>query len=533
MEINAPGTGKEPSEDLKAALVLFGRGLGIVSAYGANHPAVDQIIDQVFVAFQQAMQRMPVLSLGTFNGKMAINDEPFIGKDAPIRALEKKLILLKISHLELKQHIPHYELKHLLLALCANKEQQMKDALASVELEYVKMTEVKYIALHEGETKIAKDAITGGYKEGEKYEVAGDKEKAGSNELSGMQVAQFAAFLKGSSTGEAVSPEVKKLLSDPEKFADMIMQLAAAGRSTASTNENEGERPPDESERLSKIVLGCLRRTQEGLSKESEFESARGKAALARTMLQLEKSVLARIRKSSGDKEADPDGRIQDSLREMETKRQIDVLSSQYTEQREKQTKAETKIVAFIKKHGIEKVREYLAASGMSFQEQQRLIMQSGGSLPINDEEDSNIITTALKRIEGLMQTTDPEQAHAALNEARSGINTYNSQMESRIEKLERELQQSLREKTPEQRVKLLLEISKLTLSLMQPLTVINGSIEAALATTNDAFRKDLLDMAYESGQSMDAMTKRMIALVGYPELSEADGHLNEWKETM
>jgi hypothetical protein len=312
----------------------------------------------------------------------------------------------------------------------------------------------------------------------------------------------------------------------------MIMQLAAAGKSTASPDEN-GSEAETESERLSKIVLGCLRRTHDGLSKESEFESARGKAALARTMLQLEKSVLDRISNSPGAKESKTARRIREGVREMEETRQLDVLSSQYTEQQEKKTKAEKKLVAFIKKHGVEKVREHLAESGMSFQEQQQLIMQSGGTLPINDEEDEYIVTTALKRIEGLIKTTDPEQAQAALNEARSGINTYNSQMESRIEKIEREFQQSLRKKSPEERVKLLLEISKLTLSLMQPLTVINGSVEAAMSTTNDALRKDLLDMAYESGQSMDAMTKRMIALVGYPELSQADGHLNEWRDSM
>jgi len=66
----------------------------------------------------------------------------------------------------------------------------------------------------------------------------------------------------------------------------------------------------------------------------------------------------------------------------------------------------------------------------------------------------------------------------------------------------------------------------------MQPLTVINSSIEAALITPDEALHKDLLDIAYQSGQSMEAMTKRMIALTGYHELSEADGHLNDWNES-
>ena len=510
---------------------MLGRGLGIISAYGQTHPAVNQIIDQIFVAFQQAMQNTPSISLGTFNGKMAINDEPYTGKDGPIRAIEKKLLILKISHLEIKQHIPHFEIKQLLLALCATKEQQMKDALASVDLEYVKMSEVKYVALHEGEAKVAKDAISGGYKEGEKYEISGSSIEmpgASREEVSGMQIAQFASFLKGSSSGEAVSPEIKKLLADPAKFSDMIMQLATMGR--ASAGETEGE---NESERLSKIVVACLRRTQEGLSKDADFESARGKAALAKAMLQIEKSVLDRINKSKGDDASKPDRHMQENLREMERKRQIDVLSAQVTEQQEKKTKAEKKLIAFIKKHGVEKVREYLAESGMSFQEQQRLIMESGGTLPPGGKEDTHLIKTALEQLDNLIQAKDAEQAQAAVEEARRGINTFNLQVGSQIEKIEREFQQSLRKKTPEERVKLLLEISKLTLSLMQPLTVINGSVEAAISTTNDALRKDLLEMAYESGQSMDAMTKRMIALVGYPELSQADGHLNEWRDSM
>jgi hypothetical protein len=531
MEMNSPDNGKEVSKELKEALIMLGRGMGIVSAYGQTHPAVNQIIDQVFVAFQQAMQHTPSISIGTFNGKMAINDEPFVFKDAPIRAIEKKLLALKISHLEIKQHIPHFEIKHLLLALCAAKEQQMKEALAGAELEYIKMSEVKYVALHEGETKVAKDAISGGYKEGEKYEISGSSigmPGASREEVSGMQVAQFAAFLKGSSSGEAVSPEIKKLLADPAKFSDMIMQLATMGR--ASAGEAEGE---NESERLSKIVVACLRRTQEGLSKDADFESARGKAALAKAMLQIEKSVLDRIGNSSGAKEAKPDRHMQENLREMERKRQIDVLSTQVTEQQEKKTKAEKKLIAFIKKHGVEKVREYLAESGMSFQEQQRLIMESGGTLPPGGKEDTHLIKTALEQLDNLIQATNSEQAQAAVEEARRGINTYNLQVGSQIEELEKEIQRSIREKTPLQREKLLLEISKLTLSLMQPLTVINGSVEAAMSTTNDALRKDLLDMAYESGQSMDAMTKRMIALVGYPELSQADGHLNEWRDSM
>jgi hypothetical protein len=250
-------------------------------------------------------------------------------------------------------------------------------------------------------------------------------------------------------------------------------------------------------------------------------------------MLLLEKSVLDRIRKSPNPKEAAAHRRILEDIRKMESERQLDVLSTHYTEQREKQTKAEEQLIEFIRQQGVEKVRKQLAASGMPFQDQQRLIMQGSGSVPIGGEEDLRIIATVLERLDGLMQMTKPEQVAAAIGEARRGINTFNIQMEAQIEKLEHELQPGAKKKTPKQREKLLLEISKMTLSLMQPLTVINSSIEAVLTTTNETLRKDLLDMAYQSGQSLNTMTKKMIALTGYPELNEADGHLDDWKDAM
>jgi signal transduction histidine kinase len=51
----------------------------------------------------------------------------------------------------------------------------------------------------------------------------------------------------------------------------------------------------------------------------------------------------------------------------------------------------------------------------------------------------------------------------------------------------------------------------------MQPLTVVNGSIEAAQRHAEQTIQKDLLDLAHESGTRMQSLMRRLLTLVGYP----------------
>jgi hypothetical protein len=318
------------------------------------------------------------------------------------------------------------------------------------------------------------------------------------------------------------------MLSEPEKLGQMIMEAAAVRQRAASLDGGES---------LADIVVGCLRRTYDGMRKESEFETAQGKATLAKTMLLVEKTIMDKFRGPSGPESPGLDRRIMAGIREMEKERQFDVLSTHYAEQCQKRDRTEEKIMEFIQQQGVEKAREQLAASGIPFSDWQRLMVQSSGSTPPSGPgagtgggADMSAIATVLEKLDGLMQMANksPEEAKDAVSDARREVNNYTGQVESQIHEMENKVQRS----EGKDRDKLILEISKLTLSLMQPLTVINGSIEAALTTANEALHKDLLDLAYQSGQSMEAMTKRMIALTGYPELSEADGHLNDWKES-
>jgi hypothetical protein len=502
---NPKSAGKELSPELRDILMAIGRGLGTISVYGPEHPSVTRIIEESFKPLQETLNKRRV-TLGSVNGGLTVNEEPVVVTEMPIRTLEKRLVSMKVSHLVLRAGLSQEEFKQLLLALSASSSDQMKETLAKKGAKNIELEDVKYVTLRKGEKK----AGIGG---------SGD----GGSNIPQAQISQIVAFLKGEPGSNVASTGLKQAMADPQKLGQMILEAAAVRQKTGAIEQGES---------LADIVMGCLRRTYDGLTQESEFRSAQGKATLAKTMMLVEKTIIDKIRGSGTAESPGLEQRILAGIRDMGKERQFDMLSTHYEEQCLKRKKTEETLTELIKQIGPERAREKLLASGIPTQDWHRLMAQpppssssenSGGSGGL----DISAIATVLDKLDGLLQLaeTNPTEAKNKIQDARQGIDEYSSLANAKIHEIEERVQES----SAKERDKLILEISKLTLSLMQPLTVINGSIEAAMATTDASIQKDLLELAYESGQSLDKMTKRMIELTDFPELNEADDHLNEW----
>jgi hypothetical protein len=512
-------SGKEIPEELRSILISLGRGLGTVAVYGTEHPSVAQILDQTFQDLHAALQNRKLIAIGTFNGTLTVDEEPVIVRDVPIRTLEKRLVSMKVSHLALTKGLNRNELKKLLSALCAPSDTQMKETLSEAGLSHVEMSDVKYVALRDGERKTGKG--DGGGKGRGKDSL----EPSNSAEISPIKVSQIVAFLKGEATGDQTG-DVKKMLSDPERLGQMIMDAASIRQTTVSVQDGES---------LADIVVGCLRRTYGGLRKESEFQSTQGKVNLNKAMMLLEKNVLDKIHAALGAQHPEIDRRIFDAIREMEEEQKFDVLTAHYFDQRRKLDTAENKLVESIRKQGEEKAREQLGGSIIPQKDWQKLMVKAGVSpenhgLGSSGGLDMSALALVLDKLEGLMQieSNDPEQIQTAVNVTRNGLNNYTNRIESRIQELEGQVE--LRERkgrTVEDhadhlgREELMEEVSKLTLALLQPLTVVNASVESAIRHAEKDIQKDLLDLAYESGRRMQALTKRLMTLVGYPVLDK------------
>lgn len=501
-------SGKEITPKLRNVLMAIGRGLGTVSVYGTDHPSVDQIVDQSYESLHETLKSRSSVTIGSFNGVLTVDDEPVTVRDIPIRTLETRLVTMKVSHLVLHAGLSKDELKQLLVALCSPSDSKMKEALSGSGLEHIELEDVKYVTLRSGERKTGK----------------GDGDGGGLEEIPPAQITQIVAFLKGKSSDTDSAEGLKKALSDPEKLGQIIMEAAAIRQTGVDVHDGES---------LAGIVIGCLRRTYSGLRKENEFQSVQGKANLTKAMMLLEKTVLDKIHKALGTRHPEIDKRIFDAIREMEEEQQFDVLTSHYFAQNKKLKNVENQVVNAIQKYGFEKAKQQFKEAGIPPKDWQRLMVEagesptSGGGLP---GADMSVLAVVLEKLETLMQVDNhtSEQIKTAVTSTKNGMETYTDGIESRIRELEGQVDLGRHKSITIEdhaghlsREELMLEVSNLMLALVQPLTVVNASIEAAQPHVKEDLPKEMLNLAHLSGKRMQTLADRMMKLVGYPLLGE------------
>ena len=496
--------GKEIPDEFSSILVSLGRSLGTVSVYGTEHPSAELIIDKTFEDLQHVLQDRKFIAIGTFNGTLTVNDQPVIARDVPVRTLEKRLAAMRVSRLALSKGLTKNELKQLLSALGTPCDMQMKEALSAAGLDHIEMTDVKYVALRSGEQSPGKGKNFPG---------------SGTDEIASVKVSQIIAFLKGGTSGIEAAEDVKKMLSDPERLGQMILEAATIRQSGGGLHDGES---------LADIIVGCLRRTYGGLRKEAEFQSPQGKINLTKAMMLLEKNVLDKIHNVLGVQHPEIDRRIFDAIREMEEQQQFEMLTAHYFDQLRRLDKVEAKIIESIREQGAESARGQLKASDVPYKEWQRLMIKAGGTASGDGDLNMGALAVVLENLERLMQFeySNPSRVKTAVSDTRDGLNTYTDQIEKRVQELETQIQLHRRHPVTVEdharhlnREELVIEVSQLMLALLQPLTVVNVSVEAALRHAEKDIQKDLLDLAYEGGTRMQALAKRLMTLIGYPVL--------------
>lgn len=553
----APVSAQTNSPEMMNALSLFGKMLSIASIYGMDHPSVATPLKEAHQALTTALDKKERVMLGLFNQTLTIDDKTVSEYTIHLHALERRFISLNVPHLAFHKGMSLDELSQLVSILCQSggiTGRSIMDQLTETNLEHIKADKVKYVAQHEGEHLVGKDHADDENGNEEKRDDrngnnrdGADKSKKKDDPTPAIQIDQIMAFLKGdpSSVSNPPSNDLQNMLSDPEKLGRLIMESVSIRQSVQSLEGGES---------LADIVIGCLRRTYDGLNKQKKYKSATGKAGLHKAMLLLEKTVVDKIRSSTGEDQPDVDKQILEALREAEEQRQVEILAARYTEQHKKISKAEMDILKYVREHGEEKARILLENSPVPEQEWNRLLVQARTPETASDEDSGSgdvggggegraatinmgALAIVLDKLETIMDLDNlpPELIKSAVEEVKENVEETTQQVETQIEKLEAQVEQHESEKTlpPEQRksrktrADLLYEISQLALKLAQPLTVITVSIDALLQdSTPPDLHKDMLELAQESGESMKKLMNRLTTLVGYPSMQEADQNL-------
>jgi histone H3/H4 len=562
------------SPEMMNALSALGKMLNIASVYGMAHPSMARPLKEAHQLLSDALKQEKKVSLGLFNQTLTIDDKMVSEYTVHLRALERKFIALDIPHLVFHIGLSAEEFEQFVQALCETGVQpggNIKERVDRAGFEFIKADTVEYVAQHEGQRLVGED-------EGGKDLGSGGNESKKEEQAVEINIGQIVAFLKGDpSSGEPPAADLQKMLSDPEKLGKLIMESIAI---------RESAHRIDSGESLADIVVGCLRRTYDGLAEQKKYTSSRGKASLNKAMLLLEKTVVDKIRSSIGDDQPDVDEHILEALREAEEKRQVEILAARYAEQQKKITKTELDMLKYIREHGEEKARVMLDCAYVPDQDWNRLTTRArqagsgqgsgggqgsgtktgtknetndpsgsgagetavkaggntglggaGGEIGGGDAIDMGALAIVLDKLETIMDLDNipPEIITSAVQDVREQSGSMSDQLEKQVKKIEADVAQHEADSSQprenrtgtKSRADILLAIAQLSLKLAQPLTVITASVEGALmSATNPALVRDLLEMADESGKRMTELMKRLTGLVGYPSMQEADKNI-------
>ena len=521
-----------PIEDpvLANALNELGRSINLITTYGKNHPAAKTAMEGTFQAMQLLFSERRKLTIGTFNGVLLLDEQTVKTVGTLQKSLERRLTRLNITGLRLVRGISQQELTQLTELLANNDADTFQNDFCNSGMSHIESTNAQLQAVHEGQTVANESDLIGSASNGVLVlEDDGVTEDQNSGGGSNVQVEQIVAFLKGEVDADNadVGEELAELSSDPDRLGRMIMESVAIRQ---SASELAGES-------LNDIILGCLRRTYDGLRKQSAFQTTEGKVELQKSLLLLEESILDKMRDLAGEANPEMDRQIVQAIREMDDQLGFEIAAAQYMEHQKAMQENKAQLQHFIESQGADAAETLLAESGFPGNDWRKIVVESGkngsgnggGSLPAG----LNTLATVFDKLEQLMksETTDVKLVKDLLDQANDSLDDNVDTTREKLEVLSSTIGGHARNMSREE---LLSALSEVAQELMQPLTAINASLEMMLhgyvgKVTPE--QQDLLTLASNSGEHLKFLMNMLIEIVGCPTNKGIDSRFHTTSE--
>ena len=513
---------------LRDALSGLGRSINIVSTYGTHHPAFLQSIADALVSMQTLFIDRKKVNIGSFNGVMTVDEVPVSAVGTLLKSLERHLARLRITGLRLSRGISETELTKLVELLAQNEAEDFDTGISQSGLSHIATETTRFQAVQEGQTVANESDLAGAGGNGilvleddlSDTESGGD----GSGESS-VHVEQIVAFLQGDLDLEDghVSEELAELASDPARLGQMIMESVSIRQ---SATELSGES-------LSDVILGCLRRTYDGLRKQPAFQSTEGVANMQKALLLLEEGMLEKMRNIAGESDPEVDREIVQAIREMDENLGFELAANRYVEHREAIEENKQQLQDYVRAKGAGAAEELISNTEFPATDWRRIVVESqratGGGSPPPIATELNTLTMVLEKLENLMKsdTTDGGQVEHLLGQANDNLGNTTHSTKEKLNSLSKQLY-VVDEDTGTvgghaqemDRKELLSSIAEIAQELMQPLTAINTSLEMLLhgyVGEVAADQRNLLSLARSSGDDLNYLMKELIKIVGIP----------------
>lgn len=534
----------EHMKDIVEFLGLAGQVINTVNLYGVDHKLSENALGHCYDYLVPLLEKCPRINLSISNREILVDGQETASKNPFIQMLANKLTELELLGFSLLKNMPRNEFEKLFkiivtpIALIGDGD-GFAEAVAQENLEFVQVEKVKYERVTEGDVVLT---------EGELEELGKEEGDGGDGDDMAPVIQQIVAFLKGdiSVTAEDAADGLEELSSDADQLAKLIME-AVAVRQRAVAASGSGET-------LGDIVVGCLRRTFDGLMQHPSAKTQKGKKSIKKCLLMLEKNVLDKLHNLHGDVDEDIDVAISDAMEEMTDEFEVEALTTEYMKRRNALEKTEKRLLRYVKKQDEEDLEDSgfadrLMSAGLTPEGWQELMVQGGkkdeGSEPGRPPVHGIELPGGVGALAVLLSELDEMMNAAAITE--QVVHEKTPQLSTQVDKLAEQTKQKIEDfdKSVKKGEELLDELtepakSRMKMSrrammellaeivqeLCQSLSAINCAVGMTIAGhIGDINREqqEVLGVAAKCGQWMDELLDRLIEIVGLPQGLEPD----------
>lgn len=514
--------------DMTALVVLLGKIVSLVDLYGPGHNMACSAITDGFKALMNLLAERESIGINLLDKDLLVDSHLVEQKNPLITKLAERLRTLDIHGFSIKRGMAEDEFNRLIGLLAArgpaSGEGDFAHSLAGDGFEHVSASRSVLRKVEEDEEVVKRE----------------EAEESGPAEYGEQEVKQIIAFLKGQAAAseQDALKDPDLVASNVEKLSELIMESVAIRQSAGNLGEGES---------MGDLLVGCLRRTFEGLSSGKSVRTQKGRKKIAKALVMLEKSILDRLRDFAGDASATAEDEITAAVEEMRDEVNVEGLAGDYLRRRKAAEATERKLLGLMKAKDpqwIEDVglQETLIEGGLGSSGWQQLATQSGMAAGSGGAAQSavggdtvSMLALVLNELTSLMDEREAaDSGEATDRRVRDVLEKVNSEVDavvrragSRIDTLAEEVAASAdddegdAEARAAGKKKTLAAVSEIVQELCQPLTVINCTIEML---NGDNFGqipeagKQPLSIAGECASRMRHLADRLVEVCGVPD---------------
>lgn len=530
------GNARQPVRNF---LNTLGQLINSIGLYGAEHKITQQVLTQAYETLSGALESRRAIRFAFQDDQFFVDDTLIENDNSFINLVRRKLQQMEISGFSFIRGMSKDELGKVAKALAGGPGSNK--AILDGKFGHIQQESSRYARVKDSDVVINKKSMAPGASRRAAdgaFELAMDDGAGAEKTAPGVQ--QIMAFLKGDVgiLSDATAQALQNTATDIDKLGKMIMEAAAVRQRDPLAAQGES---------LADIVVGCLRRTFDGLNKRPHH--LKDPAAIKKTMMVLEQDILQRLQQAA-KYDAGARETVSDAIASMVEDLTVEAISQTYAAQRNVVDANTARLAKYMHNHTPEEINELksrLIANGMTPEGWQELVVRSGvNSMPgrggdgaLNTNAGLAALGTLLAKLDQLMSSSGKlhsPDAQRAIEDVNQGVRCSAENAAGKIHNLEGaiiETSAGMRAPGPSpsrqaamSNARIMEIIAEIVQELAQSLSAVNCAVTMTLQERIGPLaeaQKSILKLAADSGEHLDELFQRLLKVAGLPKTLQPD----------